>query len=102
MRPVEAPVQVAKTFQHGQTCLTQAAETSLGSSQLPNNKRRDGMAPPVAVEIIILPPLPFSAGTARRFQGGLISTAASTIDPLDGSCSRNVKANGVAQKLEQG
>lgn len=97
MRPVEGPVQVAKTFQHGQTCLTQAAETSLGSSQLPSNKRRDGMAPPVAVEIIAVA---FQRGHGSAVSWGLISTAASTIDPLDGS--RNVKANGVAQKLEQG
>jgi hypothetical protein len=57
------------------------------------------MAPPVAVEIIIAA-VAFQRGHGSAVSGGLISTAASTIDPLDGS--RNVKASGVAQKLEQG
>lgn len=68
MRPVEAPVQVAKTFQHGAD-VSQAAETSLGSSQLPNNKRSDGMAPPVAVEIIIAA-VAFQRGHGSAVSGG--------------------------------
>lgn len=51
--------------------VSQAAETSLGSSQLPQQQAPNGVmgwrrrSPSRSS----LPPLPFSAGTARRFQG---------------------------------